>query len=197
MANNRFNFYYNYYQTFLYGLIVSLFLLLAMVVLVLYQLFHRPLPIFEAIAKNNKRMVLTPYFEPNYLPSTILKWASKAAVASYNFNFIEYEQQIALAAPFYTGAGWAAYRSSVNRLISDIIAKRIFVNSVVSGAPVITHQGMYPGKGYTWRIQMPFLVSYTTAETVSRESYFVLMTVVKIPTTVEPTGIGIDQFQMR
>lgn len=190
-------FYYRYYQAFVYTLIVSLFILLSMVIVVLYQVFHRPLPLFAAIAANNKRMQLSAFNEPNYLPNTLLRWASKAAVASYNFDFVNYNNQIANAAPFYTDQGWTAYKSSINDLIADIVAKKIFVNSVVSGSPVIARQGIFPGKGYRWEIQMPFLVTYQSAETVSREGYFVLMTVVKVPTTVDPTGIGIDQFVMR
>lgn len=190
-------FFYKYYQSFVYGLIVSLFILLIMVIIVLYQVFHRPIPIFEAISSDNKHLSLSAFKEPNYLPGTILRWASKAAVASYNFDFVNYNTQIYNAAPFYTDAGWSAYRSSINALISDVVARKIFVNSVVSGPPVIALQGIFPGRGYTWQIQMPFLVTYQSAENVTRESYYVLMTVVKVPTTTDPTGIGIDQFVMR
>lgn len=194
---NKNSFYSTYYQTLVYALIIALFLVLIMVFVVLYQVFHRPLPAFEAVNSENQHMPLTAFNEPNYLPSTLLKWASKSAVASYTFDFYNYEKQILAAAPYYTEAGWIEYKASVNRLIADITQKQIFVNSVVSGPPVIALQGNMPGKGYIWKIQMPFLVTYQTAETVSRENYFVVMTVMKVPTTLDPTGIGIDQFVMR
>jgi intracellular multiplication protein IcmL len=193
----RKGFHYSYYQAFVYALILTLFLLLGMVVLILYQLFHRPLPVFEAINTKQERMVLASFNEPNYLPGTLIRWASKAAVASYTFDFVNYNKQINNAAPFYTDAGWLDYKNSLARLISSITQKQLFVNSVVSGPPVIALQGLMAGKGYVWRIQLPFLVTYQSAETVSRENYFVVMTVVKVPTTLDPSGIGIDQFVMR
>jgi intracellular multiplication protein IcmL len=67
---------------------------------------------------------------------------------------------------------------------------------VVSDTPVISNQGEIPGKGYVWRIQMPFLVTYQSSEGTSKKSYMVSVTIVKVPTWKNPAGIGIDQFVM-
>ncbi len=186
-----------YYNAMIIALIVAIFLMLFMVTFILYQVSHRPLPIFTAVASDGKKMPLTAFYEPNYLPNTVLRWASKAAVASYTFDFVNYNQQVQNAAPYYTRAGWLAYRSSVQDLINSITQKQLFVNSVVSGAPVIANQGQLPGKGYAWRVQMPFLVTYQSSEVTTRNSYYVILTIVKVPTNVDPTGIGIGQFIMR
>jgi intracellular multiplication protein IcmL len=190
-------FYRDYYQALITALIASIFFILLMVVVVLYQLSHRPLPRFIAVADNGKKMELTAFNEPNYLPATLLRWASKATVAAYTFDFVNYEQQIANVAPYFTSSGWPGYKESVGRLIADITEKKLFVNGVVSGAPIIANQSATAGDGYEWRMQLPFLVTYQSAETTSRQNYTVLLTVVKIPTTVDPAGIGIDQFVMR
>jgi intracellular multiplication protein IcmL len=190
-------FYRLYYQPVIVTLIVAIFLMLLMVVVVLYQVTHRPLPRFVAVADTGKQMDLTAFNEPNYLPSTLLRWASKATVAAYTFDFVNYKQQIANVAPYFTDNGWAAYKSSVENLSANIVEQKIFVNGVVAGAPIISNQSATAGDGYEWRIQVPFLVTYQSAEATSRQSYTVLLNVVKIPTTVDPTGIGIDRFVMR
>lgn len=191
------NFYRDYYQTLIIVLIVAIFLMLGMVGVVLYQIFHRPLPQFIAIAQDGKKLELTSFNEPNLLPSTLLKWASKAAVASYTFDFVNYAAQVLNARPYYTLAGWGEYRGSVIGLLNDIASKQLFVNGVVAGPPIISNQGELPGRGYAWRIQLPFLVTYQSSENTSKKNYLVVETIVKVPTNIDPTGIGIDQFVMR
>lgn len=185
-------------RTLVFSILIALFVMLGTLIWVLYQVSHRPEPEFIAhTADGKKTMVLNAFDEPNYLPTTLMRWASKAAVAAYTFDFVNYNKQIASARPYFTETGWDNYQSSVQRLISDITQKQLFVNSVVSGVPIISNQGELMGKGYVWRMQMPFLVTYQTSEAATKDNFIVIMTIVKVPTNVDPRGIGIDQFVMR
>jgi len=190
------DFYMSSYHSLMIILIVEVVLVLVLVTVVLYQIFHRPLPAFSAVASSNQHMELTSSYEPNLLSSTLLRWASKAAVAAYTFDFVNYNKEIALARPYFTEAGWNDYQASISKLIQTITQNQLFVNGVVSGAPVISNQGELPGRGYTWRVQIPFLVTYQSAGQISRASYTVMITIVRVPTSISPTGIGIDQFVM-
>ena len=174
------HFYRDRYKSIIMALLIALAVLLVLVVLVLYQVFHRPLPLFSARSASGQQMPLMASNQPNLLSSTLIRWASKAAVAAYTFDFVNYNKQIALARPYFTDAGWEDYQNSIYSLIETIAQNQLFVNGVVSGAPVISNQGELPGRGYVWRIQMPFLVTYQSA----------------VPTSVNPAGIGIDQFVM-
>src|SRR5438045_3472587 len=111
------DFYRNHYHHVLIGLIVLIVCVLIVFCVVFYQVMHRPLPQFNAVQQNGKTMILIPTNEPNLLPDTILRWASKAAVAAYTFNFDNYKQQIAAARPYFTDDGWQNYLSSVNNAI--------------------------------------------------------------------------------
>jgi len=188
--------YVKYYHFFIFSLIAAIFLILLMLVLVLYQIHHRPLPQFSAVAPNGQEMVLTSSNEPNLLSSTLIQWASKAAVAAYTFDFVNYNKQAALARPYFTEAGWAHYIDSIGGLIQTIKQNQLLVNGVVTGAPVISNQGVLPGQGYVWRVQMPFLVTYQSSEGTSKKSFTVIVTIVRVPTWKNPAGIGIDQFVM-
>lgn len=192
-----FDFYREYYQGFLVILIVLIITMLSLCGFVMYQLKHRPLPIFIAVASDGKQMQLTSRDEPNFLSSTIIKWASKAAVTSYTFDFANYDKQLAAARPYFTEAGWNSFRSSISGLLDSIVANQVFVNGVVVGAPVITNQGDFAGHGYAWRVQLPFLVTTQSAETTIQKTYTLILTIVKIPTYINPVGIGVDQFVMR
>lgn len=190
------DFYREHYHQVLYllmGVIVSMMLLVSVV---MYQVIHMPVPQFNAIQKDNSRMLLIPYNEPNLLPDTILRWASKAATTSYTFDFVHYRDQINLARPYFTADGWQDYLRSVNALISTIVQRQLFVNGVVSGPPVISNEGPLPGKDYVWRVQIPFLVTYQSANTSTKRNFYVTLTIVRVPTDTNPQGIGIDQFVM-
>lgn len=175
------------------GLMISLFILAAVL---LYQIEHRAIPQFAAATPDGALTSLEAQTEPNLLSSTILKWASKAAVAAYTFDFVNYNEQAQLARPYFTTAGWADYVQSLSGFIDTITKNQLIVNGVVSGAPVIHLQGQLPGHPYSWRIQIPFLVTYQSADKVSRVSYMVTMTIVRVPTWINPNGIGVDQFVM-
>lgn len=190
------NFYRDHYHHIIIGLMVLIVLMISTVGVILYQMFHRPLPLFYAEQPNKQQMQLTPFEDPNLLPDTILRWASKAATTAYTFDFVNYNKQVALARPYFTDAGWQDYLRSVSGLVDTIVANQLFVNGVVSGTPVIANQGPLPGTTYAWRVQIPFYVTYQSANTVSKRSYYVVLTIVRVPTSVNPQGIGIDQFLM-
>jgi len=189
-------FYRRTYSSLMMAVIISMIVVIVMVAVLFYQILHRPLPQFTAQAPDNNKMTLTAFDEPNFLPATLLKWAKKAVVAAYTFDFVNYNQQILLAAPYFTEAGWKSYKDAVAGILQDIAQKKLFVNGVVSGAPVISNEG-YLSSGYTWRIQLPFLVTYQAGEGNSQQNYTVIITVIKIPTNIEPMGIGIDQIVMK
>lgn len=190
------NFHRDYYHYVLVLLMVVIILMMAAVGAVLYEMYKRPLPVFYVTNPKAQKMQLTPFDEPNLLPDTILRWASKAAVGAYTFDFYNYRTQINSVRPYFTDDGWQDYLRSVEPLINRIVENQLFVNGVVSGIPVISNQGPLPGKGYTWRVQIPFLVTYQSANITTKRNFLVIITVVRVSTNINPQGIGIDQFVM-
>jgi intracellular multiplication protein IcmL len=195
-VNNN-EFYINYFQTFIVGLAIAMFLALILVSTLLYQTLNRPFPAYSAIDPKGKALPLAPELEPNLLPPTLIKWASKAVVAAYTFDFVNYNKELSASRGYFTDAGWEAYKASIAPAIDTVKQNQLFVTGVVVGAPVISHQGDLPGRGYVWQIQLPFLVTYQSAESISRRSFTVTLTIVRVPTWENPTAIGIDQFVMR
>lgn len=190
-------FYRKHFHKTIVALIVTIFLMIGCVVFLLYQVHHRPIPLFNAAAPDGRRMMLPASEDPNLLPDTLIKWANQAAVASYTYDFSNYETQLALARPYFTNTGWTLYRNSIQNLLNSIAKNKLSVTSVVTAPSVISNSGQYPGLGMAWRIQIPFLVGYEGAENVTMQRFTVTLTIVRVPTTQNPAGIGIDQFVMR
>lgn len=189
-------FYQRYYAHFIIGMMMVIVVLMLILGLVIYQVIDRPVPSFTAVAPDNAQMSLEAFNEPNLLPDTILRFASKAATLGYTFDLYNYQDQLAAVRPYFTDAGWQDYLNSVQGLLDTIVKNQLFVNGVVSGTPVISNEGELPGKGYTWRVQIPFLVTYTSASSSSTRNFYVVLTLVRVPTNVNPQGIGVDQFLM-
>jgi len=190
------DFYRDHYHQVLASTMLIIVVLILMGGFVLYQMYSRPLPTFVAYTPKQNKMELTHFNEPNLLSNTILRWASKAATVGYTFDFVNYRKQIDAVRPFFTNDGWVDYQNSLSSLLESIVQNQLFVNGVVSGPPVISNEGDFPLKGYTWRVQIPFLVTYQSANTSSQQRYYVVITIVRVPTSVNPQGIGIDQFVM-
>lgn len=189
-------FYRDYYsQLILFSMVLSGVMMLIIGIL-FYELYTQPLPNFQAEQPNDKRMELTPFTEPNLRADTLLKWASKAATIAYTFDFVNYAAQLEAMRPYFTEDGWRDFYNVIDGPIRDARAKQLFVNGIVTGMPIIKNQGPLPGKGYSWRIQIPFLVTYRSANSERSLSYYIVMTLVPVPTYINPQGIGIDQFLM-
>ena len=88
-------FYKDFYQQVLYLFLFIVMAVYAAAGYLFYQVTHRPLPQFSAVMPDGRGMVLSSYDEPNLMPATLVRWASKAAVAANTFNFVDYKSQIA------------------------------------------------------------------------------------------------------
>src|SRR5438132_343284 len=105
-------FYRVYLPRFIIVLMGATLVAMVWVGIVLFQVYHRPLPTFYAVQPNGKRMMLQPQDLPSLVPDTILRFACKAAVAAYTFDFVNYKAEVGLARPYFTSAGWDDYLAS-------------------------------------------------------------------------------------
>jgi intracellular multiplication protein IcmL len=138
-------------------------------------------------------MGLISFDKPNLLPDTIIRFASKAAVLAFTFDYVNYDSEIPLARPFFTAAGWNDFKVAISGTVNSIVQKQLFVYGVVSGQPIISNEGELADRGYVWRVQIPFLVTYEGSEKTETIKYYVVATIVQVPTSINPQGIGIDQ----
>jgi len=195
-SSESMNLYRNHYHHFIIGVMILVMLLIISMSVVFYELKNKPLPQFHALQPDGKETLLIPDMEPNLLPETILRWASKAAIAAYTFDFVNYQSQTLAVKPYFTEIGWRDYSNSVSQLTQRVVENQIFVNGIVVGTPVIANEGPLPGYDYVWRVQIPFLVSYVSTGGVTNRNYTVILSIIRVPTSINKQGIGIDQFLM-
>src|SRR5437868_6812632 len=108
------SFYRKYYHWILVGVSAALFLLSCMIIVLLYQVYNKPLPVFAALQPQGQSIPLTPYDSPNLQPDVITRFAAQATTIAYTYNFANYQNQLKAARPYFTDNGWNDYLNAIN-----------------------------------------------------------------------------------
>lgn len=190
-------FYRDNYAKVIYGVMIAMVFMQILMIITIYQVTNRPLPSFQAKDPEGKTLPLVSFDEPNLLPETIIRFASKVAVGAYTYDFNDAAQRLSKLESNFTPGGWIAFKDAARESIKTVQRAKVLVNAVVSDPPVISNEGELEGLGYSWRVQVPVLISYTGGDRVKKSKQVIILTLVKIPTTENPQGIGIAQFETR
>ena len=163
--------------------------------LLVYMITHPPAPKYFATSINGRITPLFPINDPNQSDSAVLQWANQAAIAAFTYNFVNYRSELQASSGFFTPAGWDQFLTALQQSnnLDAVKVKKLIVSAVATRAPIILQKGVLNGQ-YSWRIQMPLLVSYQSASEFTQQNNVVTMLVTRIPTLNSPRGIGIAQF---
>lgn len=193
VVKNRSDFYRDNYRRVISALLMSIMIIAILAVSLVYITTHPPMPQYFATTIQGRITPIVPLDQPNLPPSALLQWANQAAIASYTYNFQDYRAELQAASDFFTPSGWSNFLDALNRSnnLSAVISKKLVVSAVATGAPVILDQGIIDGI-YTWKVQMPMLVSYQSASTLTQQQVMVTMIIQRVSTLSSFRGVGIS-----
>jgi intracellular multiplication protein IcmL len=196
MVRLRNEFYRDSYHKVLIVLLIAILILFGLVGLLVFISTHPPKPLYFATSINGRITPLQPLDRPNQTKPALLQWANQAAIAAYSYNFVNYRSELQAASAFFTPDGWSEFQQALNNSnnLKAVIAKKLVVSSVATGAPIILNEGVRADGRYFWRIQMPLLVTYQSASEITQQSLNITMTVLRVSTLDSERGIGIDSF---
>ena len=194
----RHEFYRDRFRWMLYGIVGLAISNILSAYTIYYLVNDRPEPRYFATRADGGLIRLVPLNEPMLTQSAILTWAGKAATDAFTFDFVNFRQQLQEAAQAFTPDGWRSFLQALedSRNLEAVREKKLIVNAALQGAPVILTEGVVNGV-YSWRIEMPIVVAYRSANEVQRQNLVVNMTVSRVPTLEFPEGVGITQFVAR
>lgn len=195
IVNLRSDFQRDGHHRILLLLLVSIILNALLVSAFVYIISHPPAPQYFATTVNGRITPLIPLDQPNMPPSTLLQWANASAIAAYSYNFQNYRKELQSASEFFTPDGWTEFTNALkaSNMLNTVIEKKLVVSAVATGAPVILDQGMFNGV-YTWKVEMPMLVTYVSASQSARQNIVVKMMIQRVSTLNSARGIGISSF---
>lgn len=191
----RFEWYRDNFRRMAALAIGELGVILLLGVVVGWQATHQPEPRYFATTADGQVIAMVPLGEPNVSQSTLLQWASVAAVSAYTYDFVNYRSQLQAIADNFTPNGWDSFTASLkdSGTIDAVTSKRMVVSAAASGAPVIVAQGPLAGT-YSWKVQIPLLVSFQSASEIKSRKMQVTLLIQRQSTLTSPRGIGIAQF---
>ncbi len=191
----RNNFYRDNYRRVVSALLFLLVINISLIGIIIYQYQTRPEPKYFATSADGQITPIYPLSRPVVSASALLQWANQAAVAAYTYNFADYRQSLQLASDYFTPNGWKDFQTALKNSgnFETVLAKKLVVSAVATGAPVIIDQGEIQGR-YAWKVQMPLLVTYQSASTSIQDPLMVTLLITRVSTLNVPKGIAISQY---
>ena len=123
----RNNFYRDNYRRVVSGLLLLLFINVALIGVIVYQYKTRPEPRYFATSADGRITPIYPLTRPVVSASALLQWTNQAAVAAYTYNFSNYRKALQEASEYFTPKGWkdfqVALKSSGN--LETVLAKKL------------------------------------------------------------------------
>lgn len=137
---------------------------------------------------------LIPLERPIQSMNEVLNWATGALTQAYTMSFANYRESLQEVRPHFTRGGWIGFEEALHAsgVIDSIVNGKLVATAVPQEAPVVVAQGIVEGR-YAWKIQMPILVTYESANQRSSQRTLVTATVVRVSELEHPRGLGIAQ----
>lgn len=191
----RNQFYKDSQRKVILALLIAIVVNIVLVSMLVYMITHPPAPKYFATTINGRITPLFPLNEPNQSDSAVLQWANQAAIAAFTYNFVNYRDELQASSGFFTADGWDQFLNALqsSNNLDAVKAKKLIVSAVATRAPIILQKGVLNGS-FSWRVQMPILVTYQSASEFTQQNNVVTMLITRVSTLNSPRGIGISQF---
>ncbi len=184
-----------------YGLSIIISLLVVHLFLMGFTYFQfatRFSPQFFGRLTNGETFEIIALDRPNVSTKALLSWVTLAATSTFTFDFFNHRDQLKAMKDYFTADGFDSFMASLQEtgVLTTIIEKKLILSAVAIGpAIVLTEEGI--GSKHSWRIQVPLIVRYQSANVDETRTQVVEVLVTQVSTQDAPKGIGIAQYIAR
>lgn len=158
-----------FYRRLHFLVLGAFFASLCVIVLLMYTIYYLkknpPHPYYFAADNVSRLLQIIPVNTPNMSTEDVIKWTSKAVIAAFSYDYINYHSQLQNAQKYFTPFGWSRYMAALqssNNMIG-LIQRRLIASAQIVEPPKIIAQGILGG-AYAWKFEMPVLVQYVPAD---------------------------------
>ncbi|HKY69832.1 MAG TPA: DotI/IcmL/TraM family protein [Gammaproteobacteria bacterium] len=187
-------FYLHVFMLFLIAIIGSLALF------IFYQMLSKPKPLYFHTYEENRLLETIPLEQPFLSENDLLQFTTEALISAYTYNYINYNQVIERVNKYFTPKGYQQYRNALrdSGTLQAVIQRKMVVWAEPIGAPVVLKAAPLPPRNFwTWRVELPILVTYQSADEMLRQELKVTVLITRVPTTLSTDGVMIAQIIMR
>ncbi|HRA42294.1 MAG TPA: DotI/IcmL/TraM family protein [Gammaproteobacteria bacterium] len=184
-----------------YGLSIIISLLVAHLGLmgfIYFQFATRSPEHFFGRLTNGETFEIIGLDRPNVSTKALLSWVTLAATSTFTFDFFNHKDQLNAMKDYFTADGFDSFIASLQEtgVLTTIVEKKLILSAVAIGpAIVLTEERV--GSKHNWRIQVPLIVRYQSANVDETRTQVVEVLVTQVSTEDAPKGIGIAQYIAR
>lgn len=155
---------------------------------------QRPETKFFATSPDGRIIPIVPLNQKGKSSAEILDWATKAAIKTYTYDYVNYRTSLQDVSELFTGDGWTQFQRALtsSRMLKTVIASKLVMTARPTGAPVVVEEGVRNNR-YIWSIQIPMLVKLSGDKSLTKPVK-VSMLVQRVSLVNNPEGIAIVNF---
>ncbi|ATN70364.1 type IV secretion protein IcmL [Coxiella burnetii] len=195
LALQKNNLYRDNYRRVMAFLLASVVITVSLLAVLSYQIITTPKPAYYATTTTGRVIPLQSLDMPVVTNTYLLQWAALATRAVYNLDFENYTKQLDNASSYFTPTGWESLTNAMKSsgAIDSLKNNKLFMAGVVNGPAVILDQEVVHGR-YSWRVQLPLLVTYTSASIQQKAHFIITMDIIRVPVIDAAKSIQINRF---
>jgi intracellular multiplication protein IcmL len=171
-------------------------IILGLAVALIYNInVGHPSDRFFAETASGGRMQLASLSDPNLNNEALLAWASQATVDVLTFGFHDVDARFEQSKSYFSPKGWKSFLEALtgSSMLKNMLSLQQIATAIPAAPPILMSWGPMEGK-YTWIIQVPISMTTRAGANRSVTQLNVVLTVVQMPTSQNPRGLGIENW---
>ena len=180
-------------------LLVMVFISALLLISFLVILYHKPEPVYFATRVDGGVLPLVPLSTPFLTDGQVTNFAVEAVTHAMTIDFANWRNDLRNASKYFEQPeGWNNFLDAmeISGMLNYIRDHRL-VSTVVASGAVITSSGLAQGNNYTWRVQIPLVITYESASEISRDSLLAELVVSRLPTWEAPDAVGVSRIVVK
>jgi len=176
-------------------IIVLLILSNLFAIVSVYNVLSKPNPVaFFATAPDGRIIPVLPLSEPGMKNSAVVDWATKAAIKTYTYDFVNYRSSLQEVSQLFTGTGWTKFQEAMqkSRMLKTVIKQELVMTATPTAAATITESAVRYDR-YTWKVEIPMLLKLK-GKTPLTVPVKVTLLLQRVSLVNNPDGIAIVNF---
>lgn len=136
---------------------------------------------------------------PNQSQEAVKDWAREAMQKSFTLDFLSLDNALASAEPYFTQDAWPVFYQTTQSspLVKEIMKNKVSSSIVAKTDPIIESSALVNGTEFAWRLIIPATMSFSGDAATKTQDVVIRITVVRVPTTENPKGLGVLQMTTR
>jgi len=174
--------------------ILSIFLTIGLV----YMSVIRQKPKYYATTTSGDIIPLQTLSEPVISDNYLVQWSALTVRTLFNLDFVHLQDNLEISKKYFTSDGWKAFISALEKsgLAQLIREKKLMTSAVITQTPAILSKSVVAGR-YSWLVQMPVLVTYTSASMTAKKALIATMMIRRVPVLGASQGVQITDIALQ